>query len=340
MDDQKRRSNYFTAGNMILAVVLISLLSIPVITGRYRAQAQRPAGSKLTLANIPFQGERAYDHLKRICDIGGRVSGSEGMRKQQDYLQKHFTSLGGTVEMQEFTARHPETGKPVPMANMIVHWHPEAKERILLCCHYDTRPYPDNDPDPKKREGLFVGANDGASGCALLCEMAEYMQKQPGKYGVDFVLFDGEELIFDAARDKYFLGSEHFAREYVANPPPYRYRWGVLVDMVGDAQLQIYREANSSGWQDTRPLVNDIWETARRLGVREFVNQVGHEIRDDHLALRNIGKIPTCDVIDFDYPTSREQTYWHTTMDVPSKCSALSLAKVGWVVLEWMKKAK
>lgn len=340
MDFAKRPRNIFTSSNLIVAFVLVMLLTIPLISGRIRAYAQRPASSKLTLANIPFQGERAFDHLQKICAIGPRVAGSKGMKQQQEYLTKHFTSLGGKVEMQAFTARHPETGAAVPMANMIVQWHPEAKDRILLCCHYDTRPFPDNDPDPSKRGDIFIGANDGASGCALLCEMAHYLQKMPGKYGVDFVLFDGEELIFDPARDKYFLGSEHFAHEYVANPPAHRYRWGVLVDMVGDAQLQIYREANSSGWPDTRPMVNEIWETARRLGVREFINQVGHEVRDDHLAIRNIAKIPCCDIIDFDYPTSREQTYWHTTLDVPSKCSPLSLAKVGWVVLEWMKRAK
>lgn len=160
-------------------------------------------------------------------------------------------------------------------------------------------------------------------------ELAHKMADLPGRLGVDFVLFDGEELVFQE-RDPYFLGSEHFAQDYAANPPDYRYRWGVLLDMVGDADLQIYEERGSAGWRDTKPLVKAIWDTARRLGVREFIPQKGHEIRDDHLPLHNTAKIPTCDIIDFDYPA------WHTEGDTADKCSALSLAKVGWVIGEWL----
>jgi len=149
-------------------------------------------------------------------------------------------------------------------------------------------------------------------------------------YGVDFVLFDGEEFIFDH-NDRFFLGSEYFAQNYAKNPPPHRYRWGVLLDMVGDKDLQIYQERNSMWWKDTRPLVEDIWATARRLGVREFIARKKYSVRDDHLPLHNTGKIPCIDVIDFDYPP------WHTRADTPENCSALSLAKVGWVIREWLK---
>jgi hypothetical protein len=100
--------------------------------------------------------------------------------------------------------------------------------------------------------------------------------------------------------------------------------------MIGDADLQLYQERNSTWWRDTRPLVDEIWATARRLGVREFIPRRKHEVRDDHLPLHNIGKIPTCDIIDFDYPA------WHTQADTPERCSALSLAKVGWVLREWL----
>jgi glutaminyl-peptide cyclotransferase len=110
----------------------------------------------------------------------------------------------------------------------------------------------------------------------------------------------------------------------------HRYRWGVLLDMVGDADLQIFQERHSVAWRDTRPLVDKIWGVAAGLGVREFVARPKHLVRDDHLNLRNIAGIPTCNIIDFDYP------YWHTEQDLPDKCSALSLAKVGWVVHEWL----
>jgi hypothetical protein len=283
----------------------------------------------------PLNGERAYGYLKDICAIGRRVSGSPGMKQQQELVTKHFEALGGKVSRQEFTARDPRSGEQVPMANLIVTWHPERNERLLLCAHYDTRPFPDQDADPvKRRQGHFIGANDGGSGVAVMMELAHIMPQLAGRYGVDFVLFDGEELVYDGDRDPYFLGSEHFAREYVRQPPAHKYRWGVLMDMVGDADLQIYQERNSLSWPDTRPLVAQIWGLAQRMGVTEFIARPKYEIRDDHLALRNIARIPTCDVIDFDYPA------WHTEADTPANCSPESLAKVGWVMYEWMKRAQ
>ena len=313
---------------MALAAVLIVAGALGVYS---LAQGRRSThASRFALKDIPFDGAMAYDYLKKLCAIGPRPSGSPGMAAQQKLLTEHFTRLGGKVELQRFLGRHPQDGSQVPMANLIVQWHPQSKERILLCAHYDTLPYPML--DPRDRRGKFVGANDNASGVAILMTLAHDLPKLYGRYGVDFVLFDGEEFIFDESHP-YFLGSEYFARQLVEKPPEYRYRWGVLLDMVGDAQLEIYQERNSMWWEDSRPLVQAIWATARRLGVREFVAEKKHEVRDDHLALHNIAHIPACDIIDFDYPA------WHTRADTPERCSALSLAKVGWVLREWLVEA-
>lgn len=122
--------------------------------------------------------------------------------------------------------------------------------------------------------------------------------------------------------------------DYAEHDHGYRYRWGVLLDMVGDKDLDIYQESNSVFWEDTRPLVGQIWAIAKRLGVREFIAKKKYEVQDDHLPLHNLGGIPTCDIIDFDYPA------WHTQNDTPEHCSALSLAKVGWVMREWLATAK
>ena len=286
------------------------------------------AVSALRLEQIPFDGARAYEYLKQICALGPRPSGSRGMASQQQLLAEHFGKLGGRVEWQRFRARHPRDGSDVLMANLIVQFHPERTERILLCTHYDTLPYPMLDPiDP---HGLFVGANDGASGTALLMALGHDMPTFRSYYGVDFVFFDGEEFVF-GPDDPYFLGSEYFATCYASEPPKHRYRWAVLLDMIGDAHLEIYQEGYSMGWADTRPLVQEIWATARRLGVREFVPRRKYDVRDDHIPLHEIGKIPACNLIDFDYPA------WHTRQDTPERCSALSLAKVGWVVREWLR---
>ena len=287
--------------------------------------------SQLKLSQIPFNGQRAYDYLNELCALGPRVSGSPAMQAQQKLLTEHFQKLGAKVSPQAFQIRHPQNGKAVGMANLLVEWQPERRERILLCAHYDTRPYPDQ--DPRNPRGTFLGANDGASGTALLMELGQQMSGIKGNLGVDFVFFDGEEFVF-ADRDPYFLGSEYFAGSYAnARPQNPRYRCAVLLDMVGDADLQIYQERHGMTWDDTRPLVQEIWATARRLGVREFIAAPKYDIRDDHLPLHNTAGIPSCDVIDFEYPA------WHTQDDKPERCSALSLAKVGWVVEEWLKQA-
>src|SRR5262245_55419520 len=163
---------------ILIAAIVLVLVALALFNRGPSESEQRPAPSKLKLANIPFNGERAYQHLKDICAIGPRVSGTEGMRRQQAYLKAHFEKLRGRVRLQEFTARHPLDGSTVRLANLIVEWHPERSERVLLCAHYDTRPFPDQDlRDPR---GIFVGANDGASGTALLCELGQSMPELKG----------------------------------------------------------------------------------------------------------------------------------------------------------------
>ena len=284
----------------------------------------------MTFQQIPFDGQKAMSELERICAIGPRPSGSEGMQKQQAMLAEYFTALGAKVTRQTFRVRHPQTGAAVEMANLVVEWFPEATERFLLCAHYDTRPFPDR--DPVNRQGRFIGANDGASGTAVLMELGRHIAGLKGRRGIDFVLFDGEELVFDETHP-YFLGSTHFAQTYRATPPAtHRYRGALLLDMVGDAQLLVRKEPISKRY--ARFIVDDVWGAAARIGVREFEFRDGTtEVRDDHVPLNEIARIPTADVIDFEYP------YWHTEGDTPDKCSAASLEKVGKVVYEWLRVA-
>jgi hypothetical protein len=280
-----------------------------------------------------FSGPRAFAHLQKICDLGPRPSGSAAMVTQRAMLVEYFRAAGGTVSGQAFTIRDPRTGNPVHMENLLVEWHPDRPERVLIGAHYDTRPFPDRDPvDPK---GTFVGANDGASGVALLMELARAMPALATPVGVDFVLFDGEEYVF-GQRDPYFLGSTYFARQYAAGqqarpPQPVRYRHGVIVDMVADRDLGIWQEQRSVTWPDTAPVVDAIWAVAARRGARQFVPRPKYTIDDDHVPLRMIGRIPTCDIIDFDYP------HWHTTQDLPEQCAGESLEAVGGVLLEWLR---
>jgi hypothetical protein len=280
--------------------------------------------------------DRAIGYLQSICALGTRVSGSSGMERQQKLLADFFRKAGAEISFQEFPARHPQTGQPVAMKNLIARWNPAAKRRWLLAAHYDTRPFPDR--DPKQPRGVFLGANDGASGVALMQELSHAMELLPDSVGLDMVLFDGEELIFDEAKDRdlYFLGSTHFAEQIAAGAHP-RYEAGVLVDMIADKYLEIFYETNS--YRFAPELVREIWKVADRLDIRAFVPRTRYEIRDDHLPLNQIAKIPVVDLIDFDYPrpSSRQPGYWHTTLDTPDKCSGESICLVGVVLLEWLK---
>ena len=192
--------------------------------------------------------------------------------------------------------------------------------------------------DKKNPQGVFVGANDNAGGVALLMELARDIPDLKSKYGIDFLLIDGEEFIF-AENDPMFLGADYFAREYAKKKTDYRYRWGVLLDMIAGKNLQLYEERNSVGWKDTAPLVRAIWSTANKLKVREFIPRPKPEVEDDHIILHNVGGIPCIDVV-VEFGIGTDFPYWHTEGDTPDKCSPLSLAKVGWVLEEWLKTAK
>lgn len=304
---------------MQLAVLLLGCLSPQVIWGQ---------------VNSGFNGKRAFSYLETICAIGPRISGTPGMQKQQSLLENHFRELGGDVRLQEFDVPHPQTGQPVRMGNLIVQWFPEAEERILLCCHYDTRPFPDQETSPALRAMPFIGANDGASGVALLMELGHYLSEfkksNPGStLGIDFVFFDGEELVYRQG-DKYFWGSEYFAQQYRdRTPQAFRYRNGVLLDMVAAKGARFFMEVNSL--KDAPEVTRSLWRVASKLGVREFIAQKKHEVLDDHIPLNRIAKIPTCDVIDFDYP------HWHRRNDLPAACSAETLGKVGRVMVGWIE---
>lgn len=196
-----------------------------------------------------------------------------------------------------------------------------AGDRIVLMAHYDSRPRTDYARDPALFESPIDGANDGASGVAVLMELANLMSKRPPPCSVDIVLVDGEDWGRAGDHDYYFLGSREFSRRIARG----RYRFGIVVDMVGDRNQQIYREEISDTY--ARSINDMVFEAARRIGVATFIDSVKHAVKDDHLPL-NVAGVPTVDLIDFDYQ------YWHTEFDTVDKCSAESLTNVGRVLVE------
>lgn len=269
-----------------------------------------------------FDGARAFAILEKQCAFGPRVPGTPAHQRCRDYLVTALRGYAGQVATQEFIHTFGQPAQSARAVNIIANFAPQKGERVLLCAHWDSRPWADMDPDPANRRKPVMGANDGASGVAVLLEIARLLKLQPPRVGVDIVLFDAEDQGLEGNDRSYAKGSQYFAATVV---PTFRPRFGILLDMVGDRDLAIYQEHFSL--RQARPVVEKVWAAAASAGVVEFYPQPGYAVYDDHVPLLERG-IPCIDIIDFEYP------YWHTLQDTPDKCSPASLEKVGRVVLQ------
>lgn len=287
----------------------------------YQCSCMIIAGAALvSCADRPiFDSNRAFADLEKICSYGPRVADTESHIKAGEYIYNSLRQTSDICRIQRFAVYDSARNVKRNMFNIIASYYPKSKKRIMLCAHWDSRPIADMDPDSSKRDLPILGANDGASGAAVLLEMGRMLKDHQPPVGVDIVLFDGEDYGTEKWPGGWFLGSKYFTE----NLGGYRPRLAVLIDMVGDSDLEIYKEAIS---QKYAPDLNDyIWKVAAELGVGAFINAVRDTIADDHVPLLSKG-IKTVDIIDFDYP------YWHTQEDTPDKCSAESLGKVGKVL--------
>jgi glutaminyl-peptide cyclotransferase len=271
-----------------------------------------------------FDGQRAFDFLLKQVSFGPRNPGSMGHAACLSYLGKTLGMFADSVQLQEFV-HSGYAGDSLKLTNVIASWRPTDQQRILLCAHWDTRPRAERDENPQRRNEPIVGANDGASGVAVLLEIASLFKAVPPPLGVDIVLFDGEDYGLEGDPQNYLLGSRHFARTI---PQGARPRFGILLDMVGDAKLELPKEVNSVTMAPD--IVDLVWNTARQLGQEAFIDQPGEFVLDDHIPLNEV-RVKTIDIIDFNYPDASNR-YWHTHQDIPEHCSPASLAAVGTVV--------
>jgi glutaminyl-peptide cyclotransferase len=279
------------------------------------------------MAPIPeFLSTNAFELLVRQTSFGPRDPGSSGHRDCLQFLVTSLKSCTDNVRIQEFSHIGYD-GRKLPLTNVIASFNSEAPSRILLCAHWDTRPRAERDENPARRQEPIIGANDGASGVAVLLELARIFKNHPPPVGVDIVLFDGEDYGREGDTDRYLLGSRYYAKNI---PPDRQPRYGILLDMVGDANLELPKEQNSIRFAPD--IVKTVWNAARELGINQFIDQVGDEILDDHIPLNEAG-IRTIDIIDFAYPDATHK-YWHTHDDTPEHCSAESLGAVGTVLVQ------
>jgi len=199
-----------------------------------------------------FSGKNAYAYLVKQCDFGPRNPGSAGHKLCRDYLIKTFQQFADKVSTQPFILSYGSPPKQAKCTNIIARFQPEKSNRILLCAHWDTRPWADKDPDPQNRDKPILGANDGASGVAVLLEIAKIIHRDKPKTGIDIVLFDGEDAGVGGSSKEWIQGSSFFAKNLEPKDRPV---FGILIDMIGDADLDVYKEENS--WRYARPVIFD-----------------------------------------------------------------------------------
>lgn len=271
-----------------------------------------------------FPGDAAFRLLEQQVAFGPRIPGQEGHRRQLEWMQQWLASRADTLVTQAFSHRATD-GELLQLTNLFARFRPELPDRVLLVAHWDTRPRADQSAAAADREKPVPGANDGASGTAILLQLADILARSPPPIGVDILLVDGED--YGPGTEDMFLGARHFAANL---PPGYRPLYGVLLDMVGDRGLLLPPEGNST--RLAPEVVQRVWAVARDLGYGDtFVASPGGYVSDDHIPLNEAG-IRTIDIIDFDYGPGNQ--YWHTPLDVPANTSAKSLDIVGEVVTE------
>ncbi len=263
-----------------------------------------------TAVPVAFDGQRAYADVQTQVAFGSRVPGTEGHAKVEKWIGEELTKAGWQVEVQKSEAM----GHPV---HIIIAKRSDKPPQIVIGAHYDTRMFADNDPDPAQHKNYVPGANDGASGVAVLLELARSLPKET--VPVWLVFFDTEDNGNIAGWD-WILGSREFVKNNSIQP-----RAAIVVDMIGDADLNIYKERNSNP-----KLTDEIWAVAKSLGYeKQFIPDYKFSMIDDHTPFLEAG-IPAVDIIDFDYP------YWHTVQDTPDKVSAASLQAVGATLRAWV----
>ncbi|MBI3585702.1 MAG: M28 family peptidase [Ignavibacteriales bacterium] len=302
------------------------LVSLMISYGLHPRLEQGSIKHQQTNPNIPaFDGKSAFNYLRAQTNFGPRAPGSAEHEQCLRYLQSELNKCADAVNLQEFS-HAADKGKQFRLTNIIASFNLRATNRILLTAHWDTRLWADQDPNPSNRNKPILGANDGASGVAVLLEIARLLRQSPPPLGIDIIFFDGEDLGKTGNPESFSVGSKYFARN---KPPGFNPRFGINIDMVGDKVLEIPREVNSNRYAPD--VMNLIYSTARELNIFQFLDSTGEEIVDDHLPLNSVG-IRTVDLIDFHYP-DRSNKYWHTLADTPDKCSGESLAAVGQVLV-------
>ncbi|MDL2222867.1 M28 family peptidase [Bacteroidales bacterium OttesenSCG-928-M11] len=283
-----------------------------------------------------FNADSAYYYTEKQVSFGPRVPNSESHKLGGDYLANELRRHGAQVFEQEIEL-YTYNNIKLEARNIIGSFSPNKGNRILLCAHWDTRPFADEDSDSKNHHTPIDGANDGAGACGVLLEIARNIALQETNIGIDIIFFDAEDWgtpTFErlgSSSTGWCLGSEYWAQ----NPhiPNYQARYGMLLDMVSAKDAKFYREHNSVYY--AKHIVDKVWQTAANLGFSNyFINQLGGGIEDDHVYVNQHRHIPCIDIIQQDPNTKKGfGSYWHTLDDNMESISKETMYAVGQTVL-------
>ena len=293
--------------------------------------------TKVTV-NVPgFNADSAYQYIQAQADFGPRVPNTQAHKACGEYLAAQLEKFGAKVYNQ-YADLVAYDNTILKARNIIGAYNPESRRRVMLCAHWDSRPYADYDADKRNHRKPILGVNDGASGVGVLLEIARQLQQQAPSIGIDIIFFDAEDYgtpYFHKGAYKehtWCLGSQYWGR--IPHEPNYNARYGILLDMVGGKGATFYQEIFSK--RTANKQMNDIWNTAHRLGFGSFFpKKEGTEVTDDHVYVYEYRKIPCVDIINYNpHGNTGFGDFWHTMNDNMEIIDRNTLYAVGQTLLD------
>lgn len=276
-----------------------------------------------------FSGVKAFQYLEKQCEFGPRNPGSTGHKEFANYLENFLKERFDNILIQDFEYIEPVTESLRKGKNFIVQFNQDAKYRLLIGAHWDTRAISDQDKNIEHKTLPVLGANDGGSGTAILMTLYDMFTADEPPIGIDLVFFDAEDVGRSFEGNTFAVGSEFFSKNLPIKKPDF----AIIVDMVGDKQLNLPIERFSYNIAPKK--VKEIWDMAEDLSLNAFEKRIVEEIYDDHVPLWENAQIPAIDIIDFKYP-NLFYNHWHTQQDIPENCSPKSLEQVGTLLLNYI----
>lgn len=326
-------------GCLLTALLTTSTYGCKGKTGNNNSTADADTATVVKPVGPKFNADSAYAFIAAQCNFGPRTMNSTAHEQCGKWIVAKFKQYGCEVIEQKADLKGYD-GTILKATNIIARYNPKAKKRIMLCAHWDSRPWADNDPDSTNHKKPVMAANDGASGVAVMLELARQLHADKKlEIGVDFVCTDAEDwgvpqwaTNYQDTGDSWALGAQYYSKNLPAGAKPV---FGILLDMVGGEGAQFYREGQSM--QFAPDVVDKVWNAAKAAGYGSyFPDAVGGMVTDDHVPINENAGIPTIDIIPY-YPDCAQSSFgptWHTVNDTMAHIDKNTLQAVGQTMIQ------